>query len=63
MDDCLVVGTAGKTIEGRLKEEIVMHRLKQVFAGCEYGQEIANDPCGGEWQCIVKQLNEPACYV
>ena len=34
VDDCLTTGTAGKIIEGRVKEEVLMHRLKQIFEGC-----------------------------
>ena len=50
VDDCLTTGTAGKIIEGRVKEEVLMHRLKQVFEGCEEKEEGENDPYAEEWR-------------
>jgi hypothetical protein len=31
VDDSLKIGTAGKILEERLKEEILQHRLKEMF--------------------------------
>ena len=62
VDDCLTTGTAGKIVEERVKEEVLMHRLKQVFEGCE-PSEIPDDPYEEEWKEIRKKLDEPACFV
>lgn len=45
VDDCLTLGTSGKIIEERLKEEVFQFRLRQIFElGLDPKAEIPDDP-------------------
>ena len=56
---------SGKIVEERVKEEILMNRLRQYMdsdaATTDF--DIPNDPWKQEWSQMVAQLKEPGCYV
>jgi hypothetical protein len=52
VDDCLLASTTAKIIEERVKDEVIKHRLRQIFASdaLELPFPGENDPFRREWQ-------------
>jgi hypothetical protein len=59
VQDCLLSGTTARIIEERVKEEVVKHRLRQVFASDGLDAEFPEDDAfRREWQEAEERLRE-----
>lgn len=59
MEDCLLSGTTARIIEERIKEEVVKHRLRQVFASDGLDMDFPEDDAfRREWKEAEQQLKE-----